>query len=120
LKSVLRACKIDMNDRHAAARRILFVDPGGRMHDRGTERILARRARAAAPDRLLQPEPVHLDAAAYRHVVDRYSCVLAQKAGMVLGHGDVLDHLAMTRCARASVSVAAMRSKPCLTSGGSS
>src|SRR6185503_4202217 len=56
------------------------------------ERILARRARAAAPDRLAQARAIHFHAAADAHVVHRHPGVLAQQAVPVLGDLDVGDH----------------------------
>src|SRR5882672_6810726 len=84
--------KIDVDHRHASTRRGLLVDARGRMHDRGAERVLARRARTAAADRVLQSGAVHLDAAADAHVVDRDAGVLAQQVVGLLGDRDVVDH----------------------------
>ena len=54
--------------------------------------MLARRALAAAPDRLLERHAVHFDAAPDPHVVDRDAGVLAQQVLPLLGDSDVLDH----------------------------
>ena len=51
--------------------------------------MLARRALAAAADRLLQRDAVDLDAAADRDVVDRDAGVLAQQVVGALGDLDV-------------------------------
>src|SRR5690606_9419368 len=84
--------EVDVDDRHAASARGLLVLAGGRMHDRGAEGVLARRALAAAPDRLLERPAVHLDAAPDAQVVDREAGVLAEEVVGLLGHGDVADH----------------------------
>src|SRR6185503_5280951 len=58
----------------------------------GAKRVLARRAGAAAPDGVLDPDPVDLDAASDPHVVDRDAGVLAEEVVGVLGDRDVADH----------------------------
>src|SRR5438105_4872475 len=56
--------------------------------------MLARRARAAAADRFLQLQTIHLDAAADPYVVHRDARVLAQEVVGALGDGDIADHRA--------------------------
>src|SRR5712692_8368627 len=84
--------EVDVDHRYAAPGRRVLVHPRRRMHDRGTERVLARRARAAAADRLLERDAVDFDAAADPHVVDRDAGVLAQEIVGLLGDRDVPDH----------------------------
>src|SRR5688572_7172458 len=84
--------KIDVDHRHAAPGRVLLVHPRGRMHDRGAERVFLCRARAPAPDGVLQPRAVYLHAAPDPDVVDRDAGVLAQQVVGVLGYGDVAHH----------------------------
>src|SRR5712692_3434957 len=84
--------EVDVDHRDAAPGRRMLVHPRRRMHDRGTERVLARRARAPAADRLLECNAVDFDAAADPHVVDRDAGVLAQEIVGLLGDRDVPDH----------------------------
>src|SRR6185436_13139861 len=84
--------EIDIDHRHAAPGGVLLVDARGRMHDRGAERVLPGRARAAAPDRVLEAGTIDLHAATDPHVVDRDAGVLAEQVVRVLGDRDVADH----------------------------
>jgi acetyl-CoA acetyltransferase len=69
------------------------------MHDRRSQRMLARRPFASFRDRLLELVAVDLDAAADGHVVDRNARVLAQQVVGVFGDLDVPDHGAEYRLA---------------------
>src|SRR5258708_1640463 len=84
--------EVDVDDRHAAAAVVALVDARERMDHRRAQRMLVRRALAAAADRFLERHAVDFDAAADPDVVDRDAGVLAEKIVGVLGDRDVADH----------------------------
>ena len=92
LQAVERVGEREPDDRHAFAARRLLVAPRQRVHDRRAQRMLARRALAAAADRRRDRDAVDRHAPADRHVVDRNPRVLAQQVVGRLGHRDVLHH----------------------------
>src|SRR5436305_1299247 len=80
--SMCTADAVEMDHRHFDAAGRVRVLSRQRMHDRRAQRMLARRALAAAADRRLERDAVgraEFYAAADGHVVDRNSGVLAEE-----------------------------------------
>ncbi len=89
---LLAVVEIDIDDRDKAAAGGLLVLAGDRMDDGRAQRMLLRRAHAAAADRRLERRAVELDVATDDDVVDRNAGVLAEQVVGALGDHDVLAH----------------------------
>src|SRR6185437_15358739 len=84
--------EVDVDDRDEATTGGMLVPARQRVHDRGAQRVFARRPRAAATDRLLEGDAVEFDAAADGDIVDGNAGILAEQIVGALGDGDVLAH----------------------------